>query len=207
MRSTHVLDSPRNHRDLRRELEAIAPRERDAWLDALLGIDELPDDDPSLPRGCVPYLPCPVDAIVRFAEAAGIVDSDVIVDVGCGVGRAAAALHLLTGASVLGIEIQPKLARAAESLFARLELPGCEAIALDAANARVVLSRGSAFFLYCPFGGSRLERFVDDLEPIAAERAIRIGCVDLPLPPRAWLTARSSCGDLEVYHAGPTGRA
>jgi len=33
------------------------------------------------------------------------------------------------------------------------------------------------FFLYCPFSGVRLERFLDDLEDIAQTREIRVCCV------------------------------
>lgn len=40
----------------------VPKAERDAWLDFVLGLEHLPDDGPELPRGCTPYLPCPVDA-------------------------------------------------------------------------------------------------------------------------------------------------
>ena len=89
----------------------VPPAERDAWLDRLLGIDGLPDDDPALPRGCVPYLPCAVDAVLRVVDLAALTAADVVVDVGAGVGRAAALLHLLTGAAIVGIELQPALAQ------------------------------------------------------------------------------------------------
>ena len=36
-------------------LTGIRAEDRDAWLDLLWDIDELPEDDPLLPRGCVPY--------------------------------------------------------------------------------------------------------------------------------------------------------
>jgi len=58
------------------------------------------------------------------------------------------------------------------------------------------------FFLYCPFSGARLERVLDDLESIARTREIRVCCVDLPLPPRAWLAlAAPPSGDLAVYRS------
>ena len=76
----------------------VPPSVRDAWLDAVLGVGEIPDDGPDLPRGCVPYLPCSVDTLLRMVELADVQPTDVFVDVGSGVGRAAAFTHFLTGA-------------------------------------------------------------------------------------------------------------
>jgi hypothetical protein len=58
------------------------------------------------------------------------------------------------------------------------------------------------FFLYCPFSGGRLEQLLDDLEPIARTRRIRVCTVDLPLPARAWLTLVSPPSlDIAVYRS------
>ena len=51
-----------------------------------LGLGELPDDLPDLPPGTVPYLPCPVDAIIRAVLEAPVGPDDVFVDLGAGVG-------------------------------------------------------------------------------------------------------------------------
>jgi hypothetical protein len=100
----------------RQALTSVPPRERDAWLDHVFGLDALPADGPAMPRGCVPF--------------------------------------------------------------------------------------GSVFFLYCPFGGERLEGVIDGLEPIAQTRAIRVCSVDLPLPRRPWLEASSAgSGGLAVYRS------
>ncbi len=180
----------------------VPPCERDAWVDRVLGLEAVPDDGPELPLGGVPYLPCPIDALLRLVEHAGVLGSDVFVDVGAGVGRAAALVDLLTGARTIGLEIQPALVLAARDLTARLpELRVC-VVEVDAARASEVLAQGSVFFLYCPFSGERLERLLDDLEPIARTRIIRIGCVDLPLPPRPWFALASPpAGDLAVYRS------
>ena len=82
----------------------VPPSERDAWVDAIFGLGELPPDGPDLPRGCVPYLPCSVDTLLRVVERVPVRPSDVFVDVGSGLGRAAALVHLLTGAPVVGLE-------------------------------------------------------------------------------------------------------
>jgi hypothetical protein len=186
----------------RTALTSVPPTERDAWLDLVFGLDAFPDDGPELPRGCVPYLPCSVNALLRMVEHAGVQASDVFVDVGSGVGRAAALVHLLTGASAIGLEIQPALVLASRDLTTRLNVLRFSPVEGDAALLTGFITIGSIFFLYCPFSGDRLEKVLDDLEPIARTRQIRVCCVDLPLPPRPWLTLASPpSGDLAVYRS------
>ncbi|AKJ03914.1 Hypothetical protein AA314_05540 [Archangium gephyra] len=128
--------------------------------------------------------------------------SDVFVDVGSGVGRAAALVHLLTGASAIGIEIQPALVHASRDLATRLNALRFSPVQGDAAVLTGSITMGSVFFLYCPFSGERLEKVLDGLESIARTRPIRVCCVDLPLPPRPWLTcAEPPSGNLTVYRS------
>jgi SAM-dependent methyltransferase len=190
----------------RAALLRVPPTERDAWLDQVLGLGELPDDGPELPRDCVPYLPCAVDTLLRMVEQAPVSDSDVFVDVGSGVGRATALVHLLTGAAAIGLEIQPGFVRAARDLAARLLAPRISCVEGDAANLAGLVTVGSVFFLYCPFSGERLTKVLADVESIARTRTICVCCVDLPLPPCPWLTLdpRRS-GDLAIYRSTPPG--
>jgi hypothetical protein len=184
----------------RAALTRVAPEERDAWLDRVLGLQEIPDDGPDLPRGCVPYIPCPVDALLRFVDEAEVRPSDVVVDVGSGVGRAAVAVHLLTGAAAVGLEVQRALVSAARELAARLGLSRVTTMEGDASALAGAAAEGTVFFLYCPFGGERLARLLDALEPIARARPLRIGCVDVPLPERPWLVADPPRrGDLVIH--------
>ena len=187
----------------RAALAGVPPAERDAWVDHVFGLEAFVADEPlELPRGCVPYLPCAVDAILRMIEHAEVRDSDVFVDIGSGVGRVAVLVHLLTGAQAIGLEIQPALVRASRDLAERLRVSRCSAIEGDAALLAGYLAIGSVFFLYCPFSGARLEQLLDDLEPIARTRPLRVCCVDLPLPDRPWLTLVSPpSGDLAIYRS------
>jgi SAM-dependent methyltransferase len=187
--------------EFRAALSSVPVLEQDAWLDRVLELDGLPDDDPGLPRGCVPYLPCSVDALVRMVDEAHIEASDVFVDIGSGVGRAAAAVHLLTGAAAMGLEIQPALVVASRELAARLKGIRFSPIEGDAARLAGYVTAGTVFFLYCPFSGRRLEEVLDGLALIAKVRDIRVCCVDLPLPPRSWLTLVSASGNLAVYRS------
>lgn len=187
--------------EFRRAYLAVPSAERDAWLDRLLGIDELPDDR-ELPSGCVPYVPCPADTLLRAVEHAEVDSGDVFVDIGSGCGRALALTHLLTGAGAIGIEIQPELVQRSREVAAGLNATRLAVVEGDAVRLSGYIAIGSVFFLYCPFGGHRLERVLDDLEWIARTREIRICCVHLPLPYRPWLRelARPS-EELTVYRS------
>ncbi len=158
----------------RAQLLAVPPLERDAWVDRTLGFAEVPDDGPSLPRDGVPYLPAPVASVLQFVERAKLGSHDVVVDVGAGVGRAALLIHLLTGARCIGVEIQPTLVR-----IARERASAVQFVEGDAAHC----PEADAYFLYCPFSGARLDRWLD------AHRARVIGCVDMPVLRREWLRA------------------
>lgn len=186
----------------RSALMAVPPDARDAWLDLVFALDVAPDDGPALPLGCVPYLPCGVETLLRVVSAAEIRGDDVFVDVGSGLGRAAALVHLLTGAEAIGLEIQPHLARASRDLSTRLGLSRLSVVEGDAAQLADFITTGSVFFLYCPFSGARLSKVLDALEPIARSRPIRVCCVDLPLPPRPWLElAAPPSHDLAVWRS------
>jgi SAM-dependent methyltransferase len=186
----------------RAALLEVPSSERDAWVDRVLGLGEIPDDG-ELPAGCVPYLPCPVDALLRIVEHAPVRATDVFVDVGAGLGRATAVVHLLTGAGAIGLEIQPALARGARELAARLLASRVSCVEGDAANLAGAIAIGSVFFLYCPFSGERLTKLLAELEAIARTRPIRVCSVDLPLPPCDWLTPEPcfGAGDLAIYRS------
>jgi predicted RNA methylase len=186
----------------RAALEAIPERARDGFIDRVFGLEDLPQDGPELPRGCVPYLPTPVNALLKMIDCAGLSSSDVFVDLGAGLGRTLALIHFLTGANAIGIEIQSELVRGSRELASRLNARDISVIEGDAVELARELTTGSVFFLYCPFSGDRLERVIDDLEPMARQRAIRVCSVDLPLPSRRWLTPLSLSSDLAVYRGG-----
>ena len=192
----------RDPAQFRSALVEVPARERDDWVDRVLGLGELPDDDPQLPAGCVPYLPCPVDAILAVVEHAAVGPSDVFVDVGSGAGRTAALVHLLTGAGVIGLEIQSRLVVAARELAARLSLSRVAHVEGDATVLARYMTIGSIFFLYCPFSGERLAKVVADLADVARTRTIRVCTVDTPVPPCLWLEPEPAAAlNVAVYRS------
>ncbi len=171
----------------RTSLLDVPPHQRDEWLDLVLGIDDVANDGPHLPSGCVPYIPCPVDALLEIVDAAPLAPTDTFVDLGSGVGRAMAFVHLMTGASAIGVDVQPELVSAARAIPVRLHTDRISFVEGDAARVIGDIAIGSVYFLYCPFSGDRLERVLAVLEQIATTKPLTIATVDLPLPPCTWL--------------------
>jgi hypothetical protein len=143
-----------------------------------------------------------------MVDEACIGPTDVFVDLGCGVGRATALVHLMTGAVTVGVEIQRGLALAARKLAARLPLAHHATIEGDASAIAGLFPVATVFFLYCPFSGSRLARTLAAIETTARTRPLRVCCVDLPVPSRPWLSLEPQLrGDLAVYRTSLHDRA
>lgn len=195
-------DAPPPPEQVRSALGRIPEDERDRWVDALLDIDAIAEDDPDLPRGCVPYLPCPASTVLEAVERAEVSADDVVVDVGAGVGRTLCLMHWLTGASGIGIEIQPRLIELAIQRAAWASPGRLHFIRGDAAEVIRSVTTGTVFFLYCPFGSDRLRRFLDGLEDSARARAIRVCCVDMAPLDRPWLTpVPSGTSAVDLYRS------
>lgn len=184
------------------ELAEIPARSREEWLDLLWDIEDLESDAPDLPRGCVPYLPCAVDTVLDVLREARVTADDVFVDVGAGAGRAALLAHLETGAGCIGLEIQPALVRTAQARADWLGLTRLRFVEGDASEMIRFIRTGTVFFLYCPFGAERLQRFLDGLEDVARAKPIRVCCVDMPSLEHPWLARLpSSSAHIDVYQS------
>lgn len=180
----------------------VPPREREGWVDALLGLPEAPPDE-SLPRGGVPYLPAGVDEILSALRDVPVRSSDSFVDIGAGLGRVVLLAHLLTGATALGIEIQASLVRSARRIAAELELP---LVSFQRADVSDVPLDGSVFFLYSPLTGEPLRRVLFSLRDLADRRPIVVCTVGLELDHESWLSRRPTTSrSVSIYGAGPTG--
>lgn len=175
---------------------------QDQWLDERWDCAVVAEDEPMLPPGCVPYLPCPVASLLDIVHSADMGRDDVVVDLGAGIGRALALVHWLTGARGIGVEIQPGLVRAARMRAATRGAEGLRFIEGDAADAFDAMRAGTVFFMYCPFGLSRVRRVLKSLQALAKNRELRICCVNMPSLERAWLEQMPSRSpDVAVYRS------
>lgn len=178
--------------------------ERDAWLDALLGIEELPEDEPALPRESVAYLPAGAEEIVAALHEVPVRAEDELVDLGSGLGRVVILAHLLTGARARGVEIQAPLVQRARAIAEGLSLSGVSFVHADATEVEL---EGTVFFLYAPFNGEMMARAVRRLEAVARRRPIVVCAVGVEFPEVPWLLRRerSSVPALCLYDSRAEG--
>jgi len=178
---------------------SIPFRDRDAWIDELLGFEVPPPDIPDLPRGSVPYLPSGVDEILAMVLEVPVRPDDELVDLGSGIGRVVILAHLLSGARVRGVEIQEHLVRSARDHCEQLRLPAITFVQANAADALPPLD-GSIFYLYAPFNGEMLTSVLSRLEEVARRRPIVLCAVGLEFHGVTWLRPRkTSCASLTLY--------
>lgn len=172
----------------------------DDAIDELIGLDPFVPDA-ALPPGCVPYIAAPVSAVVRLTEAVAMDANATFVDVGCGVGRAAMLVHLLTGARAVGVEIQPHLVELGRAAVQRLALERVELSCGDACDA-AHLPEGDVYFMYCPFDASRVKRVLTLLKARAQSRALTLVCLQVNIPECPWLHAVDvGAADLRIYRS------
>ncbi|MEZ4392013.1 MAG: class I SAM-dependent methyltransferase [Polyangiales bacterium] len=176
---------------LREVIRAAPWRDRERFVDQMLGLPPIPPDAP-LPSGAVPYLPSPVDTVLAAAREAPITSRDVFVDVGSGLGRVAMLVHLLTGAVAKGVELQPALVALARARCAELGLKGVSFTQGDATTVAPEALEGSVFYLYAPFNGPMKRRALARLQAIAQTRRVRLCAIDFELSEEAWLRERPS---------------
>jgi SAM-dependent methyltransferase len=174
---------------LRALLRSVPFRDRDAWTDELLGLEDPPPDVPDLPRGSVPYLPSGVDEILAMVHEVPVRPDDEFVDLGSGLGRVVILAHLLTGARAVGVEIQAPLVCRAR---ARRDALGLAAVSFVHADAAAAELDGSVFFLYAPFNGAMLTRVLRRLEAAARRRPIVVCAVGLEFHDVPWLRPRTT---------------
>jgi hypothetical protein len=182
-------------------LAAHPPAERDSAIEGLLGIarpvaalGEAPGENR------MPYMPSAIAPVVRAILDVPVTLDDVFVDLGAGLGKAAMAVHLLTGARARGVELQPGLAGEAMAQASELGLDRVEFVQSDALDADI--GDASVVFLYLPFTGDVLAGVLRRLEAIARRRQLVLCALGLDLradwiAPRPtdefWLTIYDTC--------------
>ncbi|HTB73290.1 MAG TPA: methyltransferase domain-containing protein [Polyangiaceae bacterium] len=162
---------------------------RDRALEELLGIARPVDQLGGAPGADrMPYMPSAIAPVVRAVLDVPITRDDVFVDLGAGLGKAAMAVHLLTGARARGVELQPALVTAAQARARELALDGVEFVRADALEAD--LDDATVVFLYLPFTGDVLAGVLRRLEAIARRRQLVICTLGLDLRGADWIAER-----------------
>jgi SAM-dependent methyltransferase len=140
--------------DLRAVLEAVPARERDHFVEEMLGIAYPPLDEAVPGPSLIPYLPSGYDEIIHAFSATHLAASDSLLDIGSGLGKAVMLAELLFGAAGLGLELDPVLHAQASTASRALRLRATFACG----DARTEpLPRADVVFMYLPFTGAVLE--------------------------------------------------
>ena len=127
---------------------------------------------PLLSCEMTPYQPTPARHILDLIAGCGFVKSDVLVDLGAGLGHVPLLVSILTGIPALGVEVQPDHAASAQEAALRLNLGRVAFIAEDARTAD--LSVGTVFYMFTPFIGSILMSVLDRLHKQSKTRQIKV---------------------------------
>jgi hypothetical protein len=138
----------------------------------------------------VPYQPTPARHIFSMIRLTALSASDVVVDLGCGLGHVSLLVAVCMRAQCVGIELQASYVERARQCARRLKLKNVSFLHQDARAAD--LSAGTVFYLHTPFTGSILARVLERLRREANARSIRI-CTYGPCTPvvaqEPWLEA------------------
>jgi hypothetical protein len=118
------------------------------------------------------YQPTPARHIFNMIGLTALKATDILVDLGSGLGHVPLLVSICTHASSIGIELEASYVERARQCAQKLNLNRVAFIQQDARAAD--LSNGTVFYLYTPFAGSILRRVLNLLRREAATRRIRI---------------------------------
>jgi hypothetical protein len=140
------------------------------------------------------YQPTPARHIFSLIGLTALTATDVLIDLGSGLGHVPLLVSICTRARSIGIELEPTYVERAQHCAQKLNLNNKVTFIQQDARA-ADLSIGTVFYLYTPFTGSILSRVLNHLRREAATRPIRI-CTYGPCTPviaeESWLEATAA---------------
>lgn len=165
------------------------------YLDELVtGILQLRSPDATdyvLEPEMVFYQPTPVRHILHLVAMAAPSPSEILVDIGSGLGHVPLLISILTGIRTVGVEVDASLVVSARQCAGALGLRRVEFIQADARTTD--LSRATIVYLYTPFTGELLRSVIERLRYEASARPIRIatlGPCTTAFACESWLSAQ-----------------
>ena len=118
------------------------------------------------------YQPTPARHIFGMIQLARATESDVLIDLGAGLGHVVLITSICAGMRSIGIELERPYVDSARRCAERLSLSRVEFLHQDARAAD--LSMGTVFYLHTPFSGSILNTVLGRLRHEAATRSLQI---------------------------------
>lgn len=187
--------------DLKRDLSTRPVFEWDAFVERVFAIDEVPRPEKGREEDMVHYLASPMEAILELV--AELEASDVLYDLGCGLGKVAMLAAFLSPARAKGVEMEPAYVRCARERILAARLERAEILEGDARD--VDYSDGTVFYFYDPFRGEILASVLAKLENVAGAKPIRVasrGKSNAVMDETPWLLrVKESKSGLSVYRS------
>ncbi|WP_375445307.1 hypothetical protein [uncultured Fibrella sp.] len=167
----------------------------DLFTNSLFDGQTLPQETIEREPQMVHYQKTPARVILDLIERAQFTEKDVFYDLGSGLGQVSLLVHLLSGVTANGVEVEPAYCAYANACAADLNVPNVSFIQADARTANY--ATGTVFFLYTPFEGQLLQDVLNRLRAESQRRHIRIftyGPCTRPVSRQSWLTAIGQTG-------------
>jgi hypothetical protein len=165
----------------------------DELISGVFQFDDLDIEPVRREAEMVLYQPTPARHIFHLIGLTALTSTDVLVDLGSGLGHVPLLAAILTSARSIGIELEGTYVERARQCAQRLNLNRVTFIEQDAREAD--LSAGTVFYLYTPFTGSILSSVLSRLRREAATRPIRIctyGPCTSAVAEESWLEATAA---------------
>jgi SAM-dependent methyltransferase len=114
----------------------------------------------------------PASVVLEMVDRVPLTAGDVFVDIGSGLGQVAMLVHLLTGVTAEGIEVEPAYVALARDRAQELGLEQVRFVCADARQAD--LTAGTVFFLFAPCFGTMLDEVIARLRQRAQAGPITV---------------------------------
>jgi len=144
----------------------------DALLSGVLAFEAPAEGIAALAPEMVFYQPTPARHIFDAIRRLSLSGSDVLLDLGSGLGHVPLLAAICTKARCIGIELETAYVACARQCVQALNLANASFIHQDVRSAD--FSSGSVFYLYTPFTGTMLRSVLQRLAKEAAWRPIRL---------------------------------
>jgi precorrin-6B methylase 2 len=160
----------------------------DALVQGLMRAEQAPTSVQRHDVEMIGYEPTAARAILDLVDQVRPSADDVFYDLGAGFGHVAIMVHLLTGATVRGVEIEASYCRHAQRCVEEL---GLSRVCLVNRDARDVdFADGTVFFMYTPFSGKLLQTVLTALSRVARHRPLTLctfGACSFEVARQPWL--------------------
>jgi SAM-dependent methyltransferase len=170
----------------------------DALVQGLMRAEQEPEPLQTLDSDMVHYEPTPARAILDLVDQVQWSAEAVFYDLGAGLGHVAILVHLMTGVTVKGVEIETAYSRHAQRCAEELGLSQSKVQFLNRDARDVDYADGTVFFMYTPFTGRLLEAVLAILAHQAHRQPITVcthGACTLDVAQQSWLRLRDPEGN------------